>query len=66
MQQVKFKAGSMEEARHGNDQDYYLFTIDDDYAVVKFRNESGWQSRAVNLIALEAVAPAVVLPVRKP
>ncbi len=68
MQQVKFKPKSMEAARHGNDHDYYLFELTDDtngkYAVIKYINVNRWCTLTVNLIALEAVEPAVMLPVK--
>ena len=63
MQQVKFKKGSMEEARHGNDRDYYLFAINGDYCVIKSIDGNRWHTQTVNLVALEAAVPAVVLPV---
>ena len=62
MQQVKFKPRSMEAARHGNEQDYYLFAINGDYAVVKYIDVNVWRSKTVNLVALEVVTPCVVLP----
>ena len=64
MQHVKFKDGSMEAARHSNDQDYYLFAINGDYAVVKFLDGNVWRSRTVNLVALEVATPLCVLPVK--
>lgn len=65
MQQVKLKKGSMEAARHGNDQAYYLFEITDDtngkYAVIKYINVNRWCTLTVNRIALEVAVPAVML-----
>ena len=66
MQHVRFKDHSMEAARHGNEQDYYLFAIDGDYAVLKYLDGNVWRSRTVNLVALEVATPLCVLPVREP
>ncbi len=62
MQQVRFRDKSMEAARHGNDRDYYLFAINGDYAVIKSIDGHRWHTQTVNLVALEAAVPAVVLP----
>lgn len=66
MQQVKLKSKSMEEARHGNDNDYYLFAITNDtngkYAVIKYVDVNRWRTLTVNLISLEAVELVVTLP----
>lgn len=66
MQQVKFKKGSMSEARFGNKNKMYLVSVDGDYSQVTLDPEaSPCLTRCVTTIELEAVEPVVMLPIRK-
>ncbi len=64
MQQVRFKDSSREAARYGNETNCYLFSIDGDYATVKYLDGNDWRPHVVPLVALEVVQPDVVLPVK--
>ncbi len=63
MQYVKFKRGSMEEARHGNERDYYLVSISGQYANIKWHDGDRWCSLCVPVITLEPAIPEIQLPV---